>query len=420
LANGRAFAILLAGVSDVQRIKISRRAITALAFAAFAAVALVFVLFWRADLAQRAEARADTAAAHVRTAGDATVRLLLAMRERDTRALGQAQARLNALAANDPTLAEEVATLIAARNTNEIGIAAIALIDAAHARATFYEAAGDRIDTQGDMMVWVLGPLLAAAILLAVAALLWDWRRVRASAAELSAARARAEENAAVKTFMLAAASHDVRQPLHAMSLLLSALRRRVETDEQKHILGRIEEAAAALRRLFSSLLDVARLEAGIVKADPHAFALEPLLKQLVDEAGEIAATAGAQVTLAPAPFTLDTDPQLLEAIVRNLLSNAVKVSPGGAVRVSAEAEGARVRIDVRDSGAALDAAALDRLLAGHSEPNVRVGLGLFIVREMAKILSLDVRARTAPGGGAIVSVTAPAATATQAETATI
>lgn len=399
----------------MQRLKISRRSIAALAFAALAAVSLVLVLSWRAELATQAEERADAAAAHVRTAGDATVRLLLTMRERDIPGVLQARARLEALAADDPELADEVTTLIAARGVENIGAAAITLINAAHERATFYEAAGDNVDTRGDFIVWIIGPLLAAAILLAIGALVADWRRVRASATELGAARVRAEENAAAKTLMLAAASHDVRQPLHAMSLLLSALKRRVETDEQKKIVGRIEEAAASLRRLFSSLLDVARLEAGVVRADPHAFALEPLLKQLIDEAAEIAAIANTEVTLGSAPYTLETDPQLLEAIVRNLLSNAVKVSPGGAVRVTAEADGARVRIEVRDSGADLDAAALDRLLAGRGEANVRVGLGLFIVREMAKILGLDVRARAAPDRGAIVSVTAPAATAASA-----
>lgn len=396
---------------------ISPRSWAALVFAALSAVALAFVLGWRMELAQNAEMLADRAAINDRVAADAAVRTLIAMRMRDRALELHQEARLAAVAQSDPALADAVQALSDADDAETAGAAALVLIDAAHDRSAHYENMGDDVDTQGDAIVWIIGPLLAAGIIIALYSLFSDWRKAHAGQTAEAHARTRAEANAATKTLMLAAASHDVRQPLHAMSLLLSALKRRVEGDEQKRIVGRIEEAAASLRRLFSSLLDVARLEAGVVRADPHDFALEPLLTQLIDEAGEIAALANTQVSLGPTPFTLATDPQLLEAIVRNLLSNAVKVSPGGTVRVTAEADGANVRIEVRDSGADLDAAALDRLLAGESEPNVRVGLGLFIVREMAKILALDVRARAAPGGGAIVSVTAPAAAAATAAT---
>ncbi len=394
---------------------ISPRSWAALVFTAMSAVLLALVLGWRMELAQNAEMMADRAAINDRVAADAAVRTLIAMRLRDRAQELHQESRLAAIAQSDPALAEPVRALSDANDAQTAGAAALVLIDAAHDRSAYYENMGDDVDSQGDAIVWILGPLLAAGILVSLYSLFSDWRKANEQQAVEAQRRSRAEANAATKSLMLAAASHDVRQPLHAMSLLLSALKRRVEGDEPKRIVGRIEEAAGSLRRLFSSLLDVARLEAGVVEADPHDFALEPLLKQLIDEAAEIGALANTQVSLGPAPFTLATDPQLLEAIVRNLLSNAVKVSPGGTVRVTAEAEGAHVRIEVRDTGADLDAGALDRLLAGQSEPSVRVGLGLFIVREMAKILALDVRARAAPGGGAIVSVTAPAAAAAPA-----
>ncbi len=384
---------------------ISPRSWTALALAFVTSLALGATLLWRLDLANDAERAAD--AAYERAFSAALIGVDAAGVDADANLL---RARIAPLIVGDPSLRAPAEALIAAAASPESDrlAAARAFVNAANAAAATAEAAGDSVDTRGDAIVWAIAPLAAAFILFSLASVLADRRAALRGAAASAQARARAEDDAAIKSLMLAAASHDVRQPLHAMALLLSALKRRVPDGEATEIVEKIERAAAALRRLFASLLDVARLEAGVVRAQARPFPLAPLLDQLVSEANEIAAARGNSVVAEPCPLWLNTDPQLLEAVIRNLLSNAVKVSHGGPVHVACVSEGALARIDVRDSGHDTTQDALDRLFAARPAPRDATGLGLFIVREMAAILRADVQAALAPGGGAIVSVRLP------------
>ncbi|MET0182851.1 MAG: HAMP domain-containing sensor histidine kinase [Caulobacterales bacterium] len=392
--------------SFLTRMGVTRRSWLALALAAAAAVALVALLLWRMDLATRAEADADASYERAEVAADATLKLLFALQSSDSETRSAQLARLESLATADPAFVGPVLGLYNAADFAGAESAAYRLVSVANARAATFENIGDEYDSRGDFLVWIVTPFLVASILAAMALLILDWRIAQNRAALSAEAHSRAERAAAAKSLMLAAASHDVRQPLHALSLLLSALKRRVADDEQRGIVEKIETAAGSLRRLFSSLLDVARLEAGVVRPDPHPFALEPVLAQLVDEAGEVAAAAQGRVTLGPTPLWLDSDPQLFEAIVRNLLSNAVKASPGGEVRVEARAADGQAIIEIRDSGSGLLPAQLDAVLQGDIDPEVRVGLGLFIVREMAAVLGVTVRAAPAEGGGTAVTIT--------------
>ncbi len=398
------------------RVNITLRSWTSLAVTAIAALALTLVLGWRLDLSIHAEANADLAAARAETAARLSIESLSALRERNAVDLDEAKRNLTQLGVDDPALASPALALSAALGARGrdglVGAdqAALDLVRAANAQARSFEAGGDDVDSQGDMIVWLIAPILAVSTLLSIWLLISDWRRVTHGAEIAKAQRDMAVETAAAKSLMLAAASHDVRQPLHALSLFVAALKRRVDTDEAKDILGKIEQASGSLRRLFSSLLDVARLEAGVVRAEMHPFALQPLLTQLVDEAHEIARAQGGHVALDETPLWINSDPQLFEAIVRNLLSNAVKASGAGEVRVRVRDGIGAATIEVSDSGADPQVDVLRAILAGRAPEGARVGLGLFIVREMAAILNLTVTADEAPSGGALVTVVAPIA----------
>lgn len=397
------------------RLSVAKHTWFALLGAAIAAIALVALLAWRMDLATRAERAADAAAARAATASDAALRAIVALEAENEEARAAQIVRLETVAAQDAALIGPLLALQNAVTVSDAGVAAARLAAAAHARAAMFESAGDDLDRRGDMLVWALAPALAASILIAIGLLASDWRKIQNRAASLDAAQSRAQQAVAAKSLMLAAASHDVRQPLHALSLLLTALKRRVADDEQRNIVDKMEQAAGALRRLFSSLLDVARLEAGVVRAEPHAFALEPMLAQLVEETNEVA--GDGRVTLGPTPLWFYSDAQLFEAVIRNLLSNAIKVSARGDVRVECREEDGAVLVEVHDSGGDLSPEALDAILRGAGDPSIRVGLGLFIVREMAAILGLSVAARAAPEGGTVVTVKGKAAAPVDSQT---
>jgi signal transduction histidine kinase/CheY-like chemotaxis protein len=257
--------------------------------------------------------------------------------------------------------------------------------------------------------------------------LLADLRREREA---LAAARDRAEAANRAKSRFLAAASHDLRQPMHSLALFAEALQLQPLQDSARSIVRHMSEAVRALAFELDQLLDVSKLDAGIVKVGREPFALQPLLQRLTDQTAGAAQRKGVAVELRCDPgLAVVSDAAQLERIVRNLLDNAVKYTDRGAIRVDAERRGELVTLVVADTGRGIPAAEHERIFEefyqiDNPERDRRhgLGLGLAIVRRLAALLGTEVTVESEPGAGARFALTlqahAPLPTEPAAQTA--
>ncbi len=271
-----------------------------------------------------------------------------------------------------------------------------------------------------------IGGALALLTLLAVALTMWalrserkSWRAAFNALSEANAAAHEAREHAIesdlAKTRFLAVASHDMRQPLHALTLYLSALERRVEGEEARGILTKMERATNSMVSMFATLLDLARIQAGVVRAEVTDFPLQDVFDRILAEYPD------GRVEAAPTSIALRTDPVLIERALSNLVSNALKHG-GGSARVGAAIVGDRADISVADNGPGISEADQTRIfdefvrLEGRSAAE-GLGLGLAIVKRIADILEAPVQVVSAPGRGARFVMSAPLAGASASRT---
>jgi signal transduction histidine kinase/FixJ family two-component response regulator len=242
---------------------------------------------------------------------------------------------------------------------------------------------------------------------------------LQAQTAAADRARGMAEAANRGKTQFLAAASHDLRQPLHAMGLFAAALSARVHDGRVRNLVNSINASVEALERLFSALMDVSKLDAGAVAPKRTSFPLAPLFERAENEFGPLAAAKGLRLAFVPTRTWIDSDPVLFERILANLVSNAVRYTASGGVVVGARRRGRCAVIEVWDSGIGIPAADRDHIFdefyqvgnsARHSSQGM--GLGLAIVRRLAILLDHAVRIDTQPGRGSRFSVEVPCAAA--------
>ncbi len=231
---------------------------------------------------------------------------------------------------------------------------------------------------------------------------------LKAQTAVAEAARGAAEAANRSKSQFLAAASHDLRQPLHALGLFAAA-----------PLVGSINDSVEALEGLFAQLLDLSRLEAGALQAAPVRTALAPLFSRLAADFGPQAAAAGLVLRIRPTALWIETDPLLLERLLRNLVCNALRYTPRGGVLVAARRRGGGVRIDVVDTGIGIAARDRDRVFADfvqvgagprHHVGGRGMGLGLAIVRRIADLLQHRLELASRPGRGSRFSIGMPLA----------
>lgn len=235
---------------------------------------------------------------------------------------------------------------------------------------------------------------------------LYDSRQ-RQTEATLAAACEAAQEANRMKSGFLAAASHDLRQPLHAILLFVSALRRRVAGDQAIDIVDKIGISAQSMQRMFSAVLDVSKLDAGAIQAAPRAFPLQDVLQRLRTEFAGRAGEKGLELSLPHEDHAVRSDPVLLESILRNLLSNAINFTATGKVTMTARVSGDSLRLEVADTGPGMNAQQLARVFdefwrgenGGSSERGL--GLGLSIARRTAELLGLTLAVDSTPGQGA-------------------
>ncbi|MBF8708493.1 PAS domain S-box protein [Pseudomonas putida] len=228
-------------------------------------------------------------------------------------------------------------------------------------------------------------------------------------------ARDAAETANRSKDKYLAAASHDLLQPLNAARLLISTLRERPLPDAEKVLVERTHQALEGAEDLLTDLLDISRLDQAAVKPDVALYRLDELFGPLVSEFRTVADAAGLKLRARIGDYAISTDLRLMTRILRNFLSNACRYTDEGRILLGARRRGDHLRLEVWDTGRGI---AADRLQAiflefnqldvGRAADRKGVGLGLAIVERIAKILGYRVGVRSWPGRGSMFSIDVP------------
>jgi two-component system, sensor histidine kinase len=216
-----------------------------------------------------------------------------------------------------------------------------------------------------------------------------------------------AEQASLDKSRFLAAASHDLRQPTHALNLFVGALRGVPMTEEGRDIVSHIEVLTDALDKLFAALLDISKLDAGIVEVHRHAFEINLILSRVCADFSRDASAKGLALKYVPSRAVVNSDPVLVERIARNLISNAIRYTDRGKVIVGCRYREAGIAMQVWDTGAGIAPDQQELIFqeyyqVGNPERNREkgLGLGLAIVRRLAKLLESSVTLRSVPKRG--------------------
>ncbi|MGN6521464.1 MAG: hybrid sensor histidine kinase/response regulator [Dokdonella sp.] len=238
-------------------------------------------------------------------------------------------------------------------------------------------------------------------------------QRVAERTAELARASAAAERANRAKTRLLAAVSHDLAQPLHAAHLFTHALAQRVAGASVQETVAHIDGALGSAEALLAGLLDISRLDAGGMRAEPRAFAAGDLLLGLAAEFRVLAEAKGLALRCVATRAWLRSDPQLLRRVLQNFLSNAIKYTRSGSVLLGCRRRGAHLRIEVWDSGAGI--AESDRALVFEEfrrldRGGAGLGLGLAIAERVARLLGHPLTLRSWPGKGSVFAIEVPCA----------
>ncbi len=212
----------------------------------------------------------------------------------------------------------------------------------------------------------------------------------------LEAARRRAERESQSKTHFLATASHDLRQPLHAMLLFIQHLQDQVLEGEARRTVERLTDSTQLLQAMLNSLLDISRLSVGMVRPQTRSFNLRPWLERLVASLETYARRRGIRLEIeCPAHLAVQSDPLLLERLLRNYLNNALIHAEASLVRIEVVRVEARLRIAVVDNGCGLAEADQERIFEEFTQLrnpartlDKGVGLGLSICRQILHLLA--------------------------------
>jgi len=244
-------------------------------------------------------------------------------------------------------------------------------------------------------------------------------QRVAERTSELREARDAAEAANLSKDKYLAAASHDLLQPLNAARLLISTLRERQLPQNELHLVERAHQALEGAEDLLTDLLDISKLDQAAIEPDIDIYSLDDVLLPLVSEFQSVAAAAGLQLKHYIPRVAIKTDFRLLTRILRNFLSNACRYTDQGSVLVGARMRAGALRIEVWDTGRGIPEEELgsiflefNQLGIGRSAKRSGVGLGLAIVDRIASMLGYQVLVRSKPGRGSVFSIDVPLAEA--------
>ncbi len=234
---------------------------------------------------------------------------------------------------------------------------------------------------------------------------------------QLRLARDAAHEANKSKDKYLAAASHDLLQPMNAARLLVSALRERALEGQDGYLVERVHLALEGAEDLLTDLLDISRLDQNAVRPDLAEFSLQSILQPLAAELQSVAASEGLQLRLVPSRLSIRSDSRLLTRILRNFLSNALRYTERGTVLLGVRNRGDRVSIQVWDTGDGIADSKLEDIFCEfhqlpdhHAGERRGVGLGLAIVDRIARVLEHSVEVRSSLGKGSMFAIEVPRA----------
>lgn len=223
----------------------------------------------------------------------------------------------------------------------------------------------------------------------------------------LADARDEAEKANRAKSYFLAAASHDLRQPLHAMQLYIEALRHRLSDPKALAILTDLDSVAASSGAMLNTLLDISQLEAGMLEPQMSAFDVSEVLQRVVRAHYPAAYSKGIALRLAPCRRMVLSDPMFMERIVSNLVSNAIRYTERGKILVGCRRRGDRIAVEVLDTGLGIAPDSLARIYDdffqcdNHERDRSKgLGLGLAIVRRLAGTLGHRLETYSTVGHG--------------------
>jgi signal transduction histidine kinase len=237
-------------------------------------------------------------------------------------------------------------------------------------------------------------------------------RRIEMATRAVVTQKDAAEQATRAKSRFIAAASHDLRQPLHAIGLFTATLQRRARGAEFETVVRDLGKAVAVMERLFDTLLDISRLDAGTMRVDARPVSLDRLFTQLAAEYADAARQRHLRLEIRPTTCVVVTDELLLHRLLSNLVANAIRYTNAGTVLVCCRYRSEEVAIEVRDSGIGIPQEKQREIFQEFyqignpaRDRSLGLGLGLAIVSRIARLLETDVVVRSAPGRGSVFSL---------------
>jgi two-component system CheB/CheR fusion protein len=228
----------------------------------------------------------------------------------------------------------------------------------------------------------------------------------------LEVAKRQAELANVAKSRFLAAASHDLRQPLQTLALLQGLLANAVDGEKAKNLVVRLDETLAAMSGMLNALLDINQIEAGTTTVERVGFPVNDLLERLRNEFAYHALAKGLALQVVACGASIDSDPHLLEQMIRNLLSNALKYTQRGKVLLGCRRHQDTLSIEVLDTGDGIPGHELEAIFEEYHqldnssrERSRGLGLGLSIVRRLSNLLGHPVHVRSQPGKGSVFAI---------------
>ncbi|MFA6264860.1 MAG: PAS domain-containing hybrid sensor histidine kinase/response regulator [Pseudolabrys sp.] len=239
--------------------------------------------------------------------------------------------------------------------------------------------------------------------------------------AELAHAKGEADAANISKTKFLAAASHDILQPLNAARLYVTSLIERGARDDRR-LVDNIDASLEAVEEIFSALLDMSRLDTGSMRPEFSSFRIDDVMRQIELEFSPLATAKGIELKYVPCALVVRSDRRLLRRVVQNLVSNAIKYTPTGKVLIGCRRTTHDLRIDVYDTGVGIpESKRRDIFIEFHRlDQGARIarglGLGLSIVERIGRVLALTVEVNETRAGGSHFAIAVPRSAATPVE----
>ncbi|WP_213772328.1 hybrid sensor histidine kinase/response regulator [Bradyrhizobium sp. dw_78] len=235
---------------------------------------------------------------------------------------------------------------------------------------------------------------------------------------ELALAKSAAEDASISKTRFLAAASHDILQPLNAARLYVTSLVERQTGGEDSRLVQNIDDSLEAIEEILGALLDISRLDAGAMTTSVTSFKIGDLMRSLEIEFAPMARAKGLKLTFVPCSLPVESDRLLLRRLLQNLISNAIKYTPRGRVMIGCRRRGQSLQICIYDTGVGIPTLKRGEIFKEFHrlEQGARIarglGLGLSIVERLARVLNHGIALDSNVSGGSLFSVTVPTAKA--------